>query len=60
MGTANTGGRGNVVGQSLEGSNVDIAREFTNLIVYQRGYQANSKVIAAVDELTQSIINLIR
>ncbi len=60
MGTANTGGRGSVIGQSLEGSNVDIAREFTNLIVYQRGYQANSKVISAIDELTQSVINLIR
>jgi flagellar hook protein FlgE len=60
VGTANTGGRGNIVGQSLEGSTVDIAREFTNLIVYQRGYQANSKVISAVDELTQSVINLVR
>lgn len=60
VGTANSGGRGNIVGQSLEGSTVDIAREFTNLIVYQRGYQANSKVISTVDELTQSVINLIR
>ena len=60
VGAANTGGRGNIVGQSLEGSTVDIAREFTNLIVYQRGYQANSKVISAVDELTQSVINLVR
>lgn len=60
IGTPNTGGRGNIVGQSLEGSTVDIAREFTNLMVYQRGYQANSKVISAVDDMTQSVINLIR
>ncbi|MEP6538837.1 MAG: flagellar basal body rod C-terminal domain-containing protein, partial [Bryobacteraceae bacterium] len=39
---------------------VDIAREFTQLIVLQRGYQANAKVITAVDELSQETINLKR
>lgn len=39
---------------------VEIAREFTNLIVYQRGYQANARVVTAVDELSQDTINLKR
>jgi flagellar hook protein FlgE len=39
---------------------VDIATEFTNLIVYQRGYEANSKVITTADTLSQDTINLIR
>ena len=39
---------------------VDIAREFTNLIVLQRGYQANSRLVTAVDELSQDTINLKR
>ena len=39
---------------------VDIAKEFTNLIVLQRGYQANSRVITTVDELSQETINLKR
>jgi flagellar hook protein FlgE len=60
IGVAGTGGRGNVLGSSIEGSNVDIAREFTNLIVYQRGYQANARVITAADELSQDTINLKR
>jgi len=38
---------------------VDIAKEFTNLIVYQRGFEANSKIINAVDSLSQTTINLI-
>jgi flagellar hook protein FlgE len=60
IGTSGTGGRGEIVGGALEGSNVDMAREFTNLIVYQRGYQANAKVISAADEISQQTINLIR
>jgi flagellar hook protein FlgE len=38
---------------------VDIAREFTNLIVYQRGYEANSRVVTTADQLSQDTINLI-
>ena len=41
-------------------STVDIAREFTNLIVLQRGYQANARVVTAVDEISQETINLKR
>jgi flagellar hook protein FlgE len=60
VGTPGTGGRGQIVGASIEASTVDIAREFTNLIVYQRSYEANSKVIQTSDQLSQDTINLIR
>ena len=60
VGMPGTGGRGKVVGGSVEGSTVDVAREFTNLIVLQRGYQANAKIITTVDELSQDTINLKR
>jgi flagellar hook protein FlgE len=60
IGTAGTGGRGSVQGGSLEQSNVDIAQEFTELIVAQRGYQANSRMITTTDELYQDAINLKR
>jgi flagellar hook protein FlgE len=60
IGLPNTGGRGDIVGGAIESSTVDIAREFTNLIVLQRGYQANSRVITTVDELSQETINLKR
>jgi flagellar hook protein FlgE len=58
LGTANTGGRGNVLSGALESSTVDIAHEFTNLIVYQRGYEAAAKVITTTDTLTQDTMNL--
>lgn len=60
IGTPGTGGRGSVTGGALESSTVNIAREFTNLIVYQRGYQANSRVVNTQDQLSQDTINLIR
>ena len=60
VGLPGTGGRGTVAGGSVESSTVNVATEFTNLIVYQRGYEANSKVINAVDELSQDTINLIK
>jgi flagellar hook protein FlgE len=59
IGVANTGGRGDIQGGSIESSTVDIAQEFTNLIVLQRGYQANSRVITTADTLSQETINLI-
>ena len=59
-GTANTGGLGSVLGLSLEFSNVDIAQEFTNLLTYQRGFQANARVITTADELNQEVLNLKR
>jgi len=58
IGTAETGGRGKVLGNSLESSTVDIAKEFTNLIIYQRGYQANAKVITTIDQMSQETIAL--
>jgi flagellar hook protein FlgE len=58
VGMPETGTRGKIFGGSLEASNVDLAREFTNLIVYQRGYQANSKVITTMDQLTQVVLNM--
>ena len=58
IGLPGTGGRGTVLGGSVEASNVDIAKEFTNLIVFQRGYQANAKVITTVDQISQETIAL--
>jgi flagellar hook protein FlgE len=60
IGIPQTGGRGKVLGSSLESSTVDIAQEFTNLIVYQRGYQANARVVTAVDEISQETMNMKR
>lgn len=58
IGIPGSGGRGQVVGGSVEASTVDIAKEFTNLIVYQRAYQANAKVITTVDQISQETISL--
>jgi flagellar hook protein FlgE len=58
VGTPGTGSRGTIQGGALESSNVDIATEFTNLIVYQRSYEANSRVISTLDQLTQDLLNL--
>ena len=60
IGEPNTGSRGGVIGSALESSTVDIAREFTNLIVLQRGYQANTRVVTTMDEMSQETINLKR
>ena len=58
IGLAETGNRGKLLGGSLESSNVDLAREFTNLIIFQRGYQANAKVINTQDQLSQVLLNI--
>jgi flagellar hook protein FlgE len=60
IGLPGTGGRGKIFGASIESSTVDIAQEFTNLIVFQRGYQANARVITTVDEISQETMNLKR
>lgn len=60
IGLPDTGGRGKVVGGALESSTADIAKEFTSLIIYQRGYQANARVVTTADELSQDTINLKR
>jgi flagellar hook protein FlgE len=60
IGEANAGGRGTMVSGALEMSNVDLAEEFTGLIVAQRGFQANSRVITSSDEVLQDLVNLKR
>jgi len=60
IGLSATGGRGTIVGGALESSNVDIAEEFTKLIIYQRAYSANARVITTTDEISQETINLKR
>ncbi len=60
IGTAGDGGRGSLADGMLEMSNVDLAQESTNPIVVQRGFQANSRIITASDELLQDLVNLKR
>ncbi len=60
IGTSSTGSRGQISGGALESSTVDIAKEFTNLLTYERGYQANSKVITTEDNITQTTVGLIQ
>jgi len=56
IGVPGSGGRGEVIGGVLEQSNVDIASEFTDLIVAQRSFQANSKVITTISQTLQDLI----
>jgi flagellar hook protein FlgE len=60
IGAAGSAGRGTLVGGALELSNVDIAQEFTSMIMAQRGYQASSRVITTSDEVIQEALNLKR
>ncbi len=60
VGPASTQGRGKINTGYVEMSNVDLSTEFTNLIVTQRGFQANTKIITTVDDLLQEVINLKR
>ena len=60
IGTAGTGGRGRIVSHALEHSNVDIAEEFVKLIMAQRAFQANSRVITTSDQLLIDVVNLKR
>ena len=57
---ANTGGAGRVEPSSLEGSNVDLGQEFTNMIVTQRAYGANAKTITTADEMLQELMQIKR
>jgi flagellar hook protein FlgE len=57
---AGTGGTGTISPNSLEQSNVDLSDEFVEMIVQQRGFQANSKVITTTDTLMSEVINLKR
>ncbi len=58
IGVANSGGRGGVLGSNLELSNVDVATQFTNMILNQRGYEANAKIVTTTDQLLQDTLNL--
>jgi len=58
VGTAGTGGRGSIQPSSLEMSNVDLSRSLTQLIVIQRGFQANSKTITTSDQMLNTLLQL--
>jgi flagellar hook protein FlgE len=60
VGAPNSGGRGTITGGALELSNVDVATEFSDLIIAQRGYEANAKVVTTMNTITQDTINLIQ
>ena len=60
VGPAGGGGRGLLSSGTLENSNVDLAEEFTRLIVAQRGFQGNARVITTADEILQEVVNLSR
>ena len=60
VGGANVGGRGTIEGEALEQSNVDISAEFSDLIVAQRAFEANSKTVTTFDSVTQEAIAMIR
>ncbi|CUH96093.1 hypothetical protein P22_2181 [Propionispora sp. 2/2-37] len=60
IGTADSGGLGKITASALEMSNVDLSQEFSNMIITQRGFQANSKIITTSDEMLEILANLKR
>ena len=58
IGTPDAAGRGQIATGFLEGSNVDLAQQFTNMIMAERGFQANSRVITTSDEILQDLVNI--
>lgn len=58
--TSGVGGSGRVTPGALEMSNVDLSQEFTDMIITQRGFQANSRIITTSDEMLQELVNLKR
>ena len=58
VGAPGSGGRGTLIAGALESSNVDLAREFTELITHQRGFEASARVIRAGDEVLQTVVNI--
>ncbi len=60
VGVPGAGGFGNLNPGALEMSNVDLSREFTNMITTQRGFQANSRIITTSDEMLQEVVNMKR
>jgi flagellar hook protein FlgE len=59
-GTPGSAGLGKIAPNSLEQSNVDLSREFVDMIIQQRGFQANSRVITTTDTMLAELINLKR
>ncbi|HEV2418986.1 MAG TPA: flagellar hook protein FlgE [Terriglobia bacterium] len=59
VGVPGTGGRGTLTGGGLEGSNVDIASQFSQLILQQTGYEANAKAFTTFDNVVQAVLNLV-
>ena len=59
-GTPGTAGRGVIKPETLEMSNVDLSQEFVDMIITQRGFQANSRIITTSDEMLQELVNLKR
>lgn len=60
VGTSGTGGRGTLTPGSLEMSNIDLADQFSKMIITQRGFQANSKIITTSDTMLEELVNLKR
>ena len=60
IGESGTGGRGTIAPGYLEMSNVDLSEEFTQMIITQRGFQANSRIITVSDEMLQELVNIKR
>ena len=60
IGVSGQGDKGKVSSQSLENSNVDLAKEFVELMLYQKGFTANTKTITTADQILNSVISLIR
>jgi len=58
--TVGHGGAGNLTPSALEMSNVDLSEEFSNMIVTQRGFQSNSKIITVADEMIETLVNMKR
>ena len=59
IGAAGTGGRGDIFGSAVEGSNVELEEQFVKMITAQRSYQANSRVFSATSDLLQELVNLV-
>ena len=57
---ATVNGKGKIMSQNLEMSNVDLTEEFTHLIIAQRGFQANTRVITTSDQILEEVVNLKR
>jgi flagellar hook protein FlgE len=60
IGPASEAGRGKIIAGTLEMSNVDLSEQFTDMIITQRGFQANSRTITTSDQMLQELINLKR